>query len=221
MAPLWLRFEFLRDLTVVGGGDLRRGDCGQTGVVSPEATAGRCCIFGSFDTASVTGPPGCSCGTFVAERARWMAAAERTVPLGVGNCGGRCGLVSWLFCLLLSVGTEGLVVVVVCGVSCAALTDRIGDVFLDVCGLLLASMTDGCFRSVGTELVEEACRIVTGLPSLLDLLVAGLKAVCTVTAGVGAGSALSVFPLIDRNPSRFEAMTTASNVVVVYARFSV
>lgn len=135
------------------------------------------------------------------------------MPVGVGSCGGRCGLVSWLFCLLLKVGAEGLVVD--CGVSCGALTDRIGDVFLDESGLLFARTTEGCFRSTGTELVEEACRIVAGLPSLVDVPVAELTeltAAGAVTAS--AGSALSVFP----NPSRFEAMTAASGVVVVCVR---
>ena len=58
---LWLRLELRLDLAVVGGGDLSLGDCGHTGVESPDAdpVGGRCCcccILGSFDTASVTGP---------------------------------------------------------------------------------------------------------------------------------------------------------------------
>lgn len=48
---------------------------------------------------------------------------------------GRCGLVSWLECLFLNVGAEGLEDAR--GVSCPALTDLIGDVFLDERGLMM------------------------------------------------------------------------------------
>lgn len=58
VTPRWLKLESLRDLAAAGGGDLSRGDCGQTGVVSPEVTTGLGCIFGSLETASVTGPAG-------------------------------------------------------------------------------------------------------------------------------------------------------------------
>lgn len=34
---------------------------------------------GSFETASVTAPPAESCGTLLADKARWMAAAEGCV----------------------------------------------------------------------------------------------------------------------------------------------
>lgn len=91
--PLWLKFEFRRERTAVGGGERRRGDCGHVGVVSPEPMAVRCCILGSFETASVTGPPW-SWGTLVADKARCMAAAEGTVPAVADKAGGRCGLLS-------------------------------------------------------------------------------------------------------------------------------
>jgi len=58
-------------------------------------------VRGSLDTASVTGP-GWSCGTVLAESARWIAAADGTEGTecadGVMD-GGRLGLASWLFFL--------------------------------------------------------------------------------------------------------------------------
>lgn len=76
-----------------------------------------------------------------------------------------------------------------------------------------------CVRNVGTDDVDDACRMVTGLPSLeraaaaaVPIMAAGFKAVCVCVA---VGSAVSERPLMDRNPSPFDAMTARLLVDVV------
>lgn len=91
-APRWFS-ESLLALTDDGGGDFNLGDCGHVGVLSPDPAAERGCIFGNLETASVTEPAG-NCGTLVADKALWMAAADGTVPVGVDKAAGRCGLCS-------------------------------------------------------------------------------------------------------------------------------
>lgn len=75
-----------------GGGDLRRGECGQWGVLSPETAAegdlsGRGALIDSEDAM------GGNCGMLVFDRARWIAAAERPGELEPGP---RLGLTSVL-----------------------------------------------------------------------------------------------------------------------------
>jgi len=65
-----------------GGGDFSRGDRGHCGVVSPDPAPRPFGARGRRDTASETGPDG-SCGTLAADNARWMAAAEGWVEMGV------------------------------------------------------------------------------------------------------------------------------------------
>ena len=81
--------EFRLDMGAEGGGDLMRGENWPVaGVAGSEVGMVRE-VRGSFAvTASVTAP-GCSCGTLVAESARWMAAAE-----GIPCADGRLGLAS-------------------------------------------------------------------------------------------------------------------------------
>ena len=150
-------------------------------MVSPDAAAasGRFCAE-SLDTASVTEFGDwaccacCSWGMLAADRARWMAAAEGTVEVGVDRAGARWGLVSWLLCL------ERNTPALVCtdeagGVPCCRMAERTGEGFLDDLGLSDVKGTnvaEACFRRVGMEDmdVDEACRTVTGLLSLLDAL---------------------------------------------------
>lgn len=80
---------------MVGGGDLRRGDTGQWGVVSPEFVpdagfCGRGTLEGS-GTAM-----GGSWGVLAVDKARWMAAAEGTVLPEPAKLAPRLGLTSVL-----------------------------------------------------------------------------------------------------------------------------
>lgn len=95
----WARSESLRErdrASWAGGGDLRRGEMGQWGVLSPEldpeaALTGLGTREGSCDNAA-----GASWGMFADDRARWMAAAEGTVAGGPGRLGPLFGLTSVL-----------------------------------------------------------------------------------------------------------------------------
>ena len=91
-AELWFRCsEFLLEIGAEGGGDFTRGDrVPVEGVLSAFATVLEVDL-GSLETASVTGP-GWSCGTLVADKARWIAAAEGVLCVVV--IGGLLGLVS-------------------------------------------------------------------------------------------------------------------------------
>lgn len=104
----WARSELLRDrerVSAEGGGDFSRGDSGQWGVFSVElgpedGLEGRGTREGSWVEVE-----GGSCGMLVEERARWMAAAERTVELELAVLESRLGLASLL---LLREGRVGL-----------------------------------------------------------------------------------------------------------------
>lgn len=101
-----------------------------------------------------------------------MAAAEGMVEAGVDRAGVRCGLVSWL--LWRDLSTPALVCTVEAGgVPCWRMAERTGDGFLDERGLPEGiKVVEACLRRVGIEDIEldEACRTVTGLLSLLDAL---------------------------------------------------
>lgn len=72
-----------------GGGDLRRGEIGHCGVVSPEGVTDFGTRPGNFDTASLTAEPFCCrCGTLDADNARWIAAADGCVDKALGTSGG-------------------------------------------------------------------------------------------------------------------------------------
>ena len=73
--------EPLRELVPEGGGDFKRGDVGQCGVLSSDAPA-LLGALGSFETPSGTGPA-CKLGTFAADNALCIAAAEGCVEMGV------------------------------------------------------------------------------------------------------------------------------------------
>jgi hypothetical protein len=82
---------------VAGGGDFRRGETGQWGVVSPEFVpdAGFC----GRETLEGSGTAmGGSWGVLAVDRARWMAAAEGTVLPEAAKLAPRLGLTSVLFC---------------------------------------------------------------------------------------------------------------------------
>lgn len=91
-----------------GGGDFNLGDIGHCGVVSPLALV---LLFALDALVASPVPPVCSAGTFAADNARCMAAAEGCVEMGVVR---GCGLLSL----------------------------RMGDVFLDVRGLVPAEAED-------------------------------------------------------------------------------
>lgn len=78
----------LLELGPDGGGDLRRGETGHCGVLSPLVLE----LFPALGAlpASPFAPPG-SAGTFAADRARCIAAAEGCVAMGVVT---GCGLLS-------------------------------------------------------------------------------------------------------------------------------
>jgi hypothetical protein len=76
---LCVRKEFVRDL--VGGGDLRRGDTGHDGELSPDGPPiFTLCDRGSLEGGSEVGA-GCNWGVVAAESARCIAAADGMVPL--------------------------------------------------------------------------------------------------------------------------------------------
>ena len=102
-----------------------------------------------------------------------MAAADGTVPVGVDKAAGRCGLASWLFCLLLRAGAPCLADECDGGgskgerVGCSngERVGRMGEVFMDGCGLFdpfegrmcgVCRFTEGCLRSEGPVDVHEA-----------------------------------------------------------------
>lgn len=94
----WARSEFPRERERVsegGGGDFKRGEMGQWGVVSPEFVpdAGFKGL-GTLEGSCVDA--GGNCGMFADDRARWMAAAEGTVVLGPARLGPLFGLTSVL-----------------------------------------------------------------------------------------------------------------------------
>jgi hypothetical protein len=62
----------------VGGGDFKRGDTGQWGVLSPEFVPGILEGLGTLEGSWVEEGAGGSC-MLAAERARWMDAALGTV----------------------------------------------------------------------------------------------------------------------------------------------
>ena len=97
---IWERSEFVRERerpsSPEGGGDLKRGDIGQRGVLSPELEAdvdfkGRGALAMS-DEADADG----TSGTLEADRARLMAAAEGVVVEGPTRLGPLLGLGSAL-----------------------------------------------------------------------------------------------------------------------------
>lgn len=139
-----------------GGGDFNRGDIGHCGVVSPLAPVLLFCL----DTLPASFvPPPCSAGTFAADSALWIAAAEGCVDIGVVR---GCGLLSL----------------------------RIGEVFLDVRGLVPAeaegvvtSPPDNCFLSGGGAAVVGVGACDEGfLVSLVLRRGAELLAVVMLTA---------------------------------------
>jgi hypothetical protein len=93
----WVRSEFRRDRerVSVGGGDFKRGEMGQWGVLSPE--------LDPDDPFTGRGSRGASCvdvggsgGVLAEDSARWMAAAEGMVALEPAKLGPLLGLTSVL-----------------------------------------------------------------------------------------------------------------------------
>lgn len=95
---IWERRELVRERerrSSPGGGDLRRGEMGQWGVLSPELElvvplTGRGALIES------AGAVGGSSGMLVADRARWMAAAEGVLVLKAARLAALLGLTSVL-----------------------------------------------------------------------------------------------------------------------------
>ena len=102
-------------------------------------------------------------------------------------------------------------------------------------GAVVWSVVEDCFRSRGTDDVEEVCRIVAGLLFLLrrgvTVVEAAAAAAAEVVVGVAdvaavaewlaawfpcAGSATSARPPMDRLPSPFDAMTAAVLAIMLW-----
>jgi hypothetical protein len=95
---VWVRSEFRRErerVSEVGGGDFKRGETGQWGVVSPELVP-ELPFVGRGTREGSCGDAGESWGTMVPESARWMAAAEGTVAPAPARLGPLFGLTSVL-----------------------------------------------------------------------------------------------------------------------------
>jgi len=136
-------------LVADGGGDFNRGDKGHCGVVSPDPTPPALLLaLGSLETASVTGPDDCKDGTFAADNALCIAAAEGCVDICAASDCGRLSL------------RIGELFRDVCGLFPAE-------------GDKEARLLERCFRNCGTGVVcpdvdaDEACRCWLGLLLLL------------------------------------------------------
>ena len=149
------------ELAPEGGGDFSLGDIGHCGVVSPLAPE---LLFGlEALVASVDAVPW-RVGTFAADNARCMAAADGWVEMGVVR---GCGLLSF----------------------------RIGDVFLDVLGLVPAEVEDvvtsppdsrfrngGAVAVVGVVACEEAVLVSLVLRRGAELFAVAMLAASRVSA---------------------------------------